>query len=964
MILHNANLKYPEYSFIASCKEFKERLNFCKQEILPCLENRRNVKNKFISLDKEKSTLDIETRRCILNIYSELKRGGLLNGFTISDTIKKMIELTKIKRTEKLAEFKNIENKLIELQTIHFSNFVILGNNLDKIVDDLNKSMIKVNSFNFSADSILDNINPDTMKEAQIIINLKIFLESIYKIFKILEEISDNLNSNTKLRSSFIQKIILKLEYCVKEYLNISNNISDLNFYKIISMKIKDFVDKIQTSLINEFNNILRKFCDWGKYDNIVEDIINKKSINISNIDLEIEKNIDNGKNISIAFALCIILILLDDCEKILRYLEMKQYKYNIDYKITTLSKCLYMKIIPYLVLDITSNLKPLFFTKNCPLSNIEKPEWFLQTLLSAFNCHSIFLKRLWSSWEYISCNLDSILNKSKNILLNLDINRLNIFFNEILSVDPVKYFSISFIGEFRKFIILYLNKLLFNGKDIVRNPKIDSIFEKFVEQWLIQYRTWYDIHKSTAYLVVYDLITNSRIEYITKESMNLNLIDNIKFGESIDITQSAISWAKSAFSIIMGDAELVDLESFINNSTFPPNYGLLTWLYTINRIYIHTQLKFYMDRSLTNSFINTFSTKRTIEDLYISICNHSKTVNREKIIEWFSEILTSCEYNSTSQFSGSQPFLIPIKSFSKDNKEDFISVLGFSIEVVELLNALAMKSRNLIDAAKQGNLNNIKDEITSILCDKIGISIDESYFNIVNNKYISPLIELSIIGKFIDYIQNEWNYIGRKISVFTPLVCILIESVEVVKIALQNLEIEWVETYKNSVLDHLDNFQKLKVEKSKKYECKSCSKPLIESDYNKKCSNPTCNQYNSQLKENHSLHNLSISIYQSSLKKIQDLKSYLLKDLQYELNDVLIHPLRDNEIKIPTLEELLNSDFLSITAGVIFDNNLAKIISNLKYTFIFFKEFLSSQNLEYLGNFLIDLNIESIHNQ
>ncbi|OII75872.1 hypothetical protein cand_028690 [Cryptosporidium andersoni] len=960
-MIHNAVLKYPEYSFIASCKEFKERINFCEQEILPCLKSRRSVRNELISLDKEKSTLDIETRRCILDIYFELKRRGLLNGLTITEIIKKMIELANIKRTEKLAEFRNIENKLIDLQTINFSNFVILGNNLDKIVNDLNKSMIEVNNLNFSADSIFDNINPSTMKEARIIINLKFFLESIYKIFKILEEISDNLNSNTKLRSSFIQKVILKLEYCVKEYLNISNNISDLNFYKIILVKIKEFLDNIQTSLINEFSNTLKRFCSWGKYDNIVEDIINKKSINISNMDLEVEKNIDNEKNISMAFALCIILILLSDCEKILRYLEMKQYKYNIDDKITTLSECLYMKIIPYLVLDITSNLKPLFFSKSCPLSNIEKPEWFLQTLLSVFNCHSIFLKRLWSNWEYISCNLDSILNKSENVLLNLNINRLNIFFNEVLSMDPIKYFSISFIGELRKFIILYLNKLLFNGKDIVRNPKIDSIFEKFVEQWLIQYRTWYDIHKSTGYLVVYDLITNSRIEYITKESMNLNLIGDMKFSESLDITQSAISWAKSAFSIIMGDAELVDLESFINNSTFPPNYGLLTWLYTINRIYIHTQLKFYMDKSLTNSFTNTFSTKRTIEDLYISICNHSKTVNREKIIEWFSEILSSFEYNSTSQFSGYQPFLIPIKSFSKDNKEDFISVLGFSIEVVELLNALAMKSRNLIDAAKQGNLNNIKDEITSILCDKIGISINESYFNIVNNNYISPLIELSIIGKFTDYIQNEWNYIGRKISVFTPLVCILIESVEIVKIALQNLENEWVETYKNSVLDYPDNCQKLEFEESKKCECKSCSELLIESDYNEKCSNPTCNQYNSQLKENH---NLSISIYQSSLKKIQDLKSYFLKDLQYELNDVLIHPLRDNEIKIPTLEELLNSDSLSITAGVIFDDHLAKIISNLKYAFIFFKEFLSSQNLEYLGNFLIDLNIGSIDNK
>ncbi|EEA06874.1 uncharacterized protein CMU_032590 [Cryptosporidium muris RN66] len=959
-MIHNANLKYPEYSFIASCKEFKERINFCEQEILPRLKSRRNVRNEFISLDKEKSTLDIETRRCILNIYSELKRRGLLSGLTITEIIKKIIELANIKRTEKLAEFRNIENKLIDLQAINFSNFVILGNNLDKIVDDLNKSMIKVNNLNFSADSIFDNINPSIMKEAQIIINLKFFLESIHRIFKILEEISDNLNSNTKLRSSFIQKIILKLEYCVKEYLNISNSISDLNFYKIISVKIKEFLDNIQTSLINEFSNILKIFCNWGKYDNIVEDIINKKSINMSNMDPEVEKNIDNGKNISLAFALCIILILLSDCEKILRYLEMKQYKYNIDDKITTLSECLYMKIIPYLVLDITSNIKPLFFSKNCPLSNIEKPEWFLQTLLSVFNCHSIFLKRLWSNWEYISCNLDSILNKSENVLLNLNINRLNIFFNEILSMDPIKYFSISFIGELRKFIILYLNKLLFNGKDIVRNPKIDSIFEKFVEQWLIQYRTWYDIHKSTAYLVVYDLITNSRIEYITKESMNLNLIGDMKFSESIDITQSAISWAKSAFSIIMGDAELVDLESFISNSTFPPNYGLLTWLYTINRIYIHTELKFYMDKSLTNSFTNTFSTKRTIEDLYISICSHSKTVNREKIIEWFSEILSSFEYNSTSQFSGSQPFLIPIKSFSKDNKEDFISVLGFSIEVVELLNALAMKSRNLIDAAKQGNLN-IKDEIISILCDKIGISINESYFNIVNNKYISPLIELSIIGKFTDYIQSEWNYIGRKISVFTPLVCILIESVEIVKIALQNLEDEWTETYKDSILDHPDNCKKLEFGESKKYECKSCSELLIESDYNEKCSNPTCNQYNSQLKENH---NLSISIYQSSLKKIQDLKSYLLKDLQYELNDVLIHPLKDNEIKIPTLEELLNSDSLSITAGVIFDDNLAKIISNLKYAFIFFKKFLSSQNLEYLGNFLIDLNIGSIDNQ
>ncbi|KAK6588591.1 hypothetical protein RS030_4503 [Cryptosporidium xiaoi] len=971
------NKKPPKIPYIASCIEFKERQEFCRVHLIPLLLKRNknchnttnekiitkeetNVKSKRALFNKNDTNLRAlinKIRNEAINEYIKInkksKNTDKIEFKLIIDKVRKIITNNKNELKSRIIE---LENKIEDYKLKYIENIIFNGKNTDLLTVEINQLLCKISKLNFTGDSIIEKIDKNQIEKYRI---LNIIYENIHDfdiLISRLEEIYDKLNNN-RIKCSEVYDIIITLSEYVNYYYNNENNIVNINIGNILHRKILKITYFIENLLSKKCLDILRLYCNWGKIDKIIEEFLSKRNTAYSINDL-VNNNIhliEIEKKEKMANSLGILLVLFFECNNI--------YKNNNNNKL--LYKNTTNKIISYLCNEMMSTLKSLFFSKNSLLSNIDKPEWFLQISLSIFKSHYYYLNELWKKFDdnikkelYL---LEKYKFKDENKICNNNIksnfipyyvpkNKYISLINEILLIEPKEALSISILNELRSVIKIYIKKiLLFKDGNVIRDNKSDYLFEKLIEQILIQYKYWKEIDEYNCNILLLDLLTNMNVKdllsvnkinehrYLFNDNVNeremnsnveinLNLDDDYRVVNVEDITKTAVNLAKIAFSVVMKDQNEKYLDIFKEGkpSEFPLECGILNWFCIINKIYIKNQISRYLSDSIVLCYTDKFNIKRTNKDLFETICNHSGSSDKNIVLRWFSDTII---YMTNDMGNNMQPLITPIKSINdnKDvvtNNDNLILILGYSIETIELLNAFSGKISIFIesclsieDIRNNRNLTDRnKDRYNECYC--MNNYLNKSINNDCNpsiifmNEFFIPIIDNCMLGEFINYVNFEWNRIGHKIGPFLPISSILIESLNLVLSALVNLN-DAICVSKNSDADN----------KNENY----------------------------------------ILSYKNCISNLKKIKNDMINDVKFEIREVLIKPLLFGEVKIPSLDDLINSktndnlssSFFDGNAKLLFDEHLSSKANELKYSFKLFSIFLSNSCLDEISKVL-----------
>ncbi|OII70933.1 uncharacterized protein cubi_03231 [Cryptosporidium ubiquitum] len=936
-MLKKLTFKPPTRSFIACCIEFRERQEFCRTNIIPLLLKKSSISKKIVVSTSNSGIGKTpyskkELKNLIREITHIIRTSPRKRRPSIKEWISEVKNLIKAREDAATERLNDLENKLLDAK-VDYSNSIIMNESmLDQVVNKMNSLIQRLDGLNFREDSILDNTNSLDLKKIEILSQVSEYLRELLALSNKVEEVSNSIRNSKSLKSSKIYTLLLKLKDCLQSVRLIENEKKmRLNIKNSIYNEISRILDNILDILINQITSFLKEYCDWGQFDKIVQQVLSRKSSNFALIDpLDLSKL---EKNEKISHSIGILLVLSSICIE-LGY-ECKEIQDSADletsngYRKPRINIC--EEIISRLGTDIAIKLKPLFFSRNSSLSSLEKPEWLLETYFSIFKSHYRYLKNLWND---LNTRFMKIKNEEKNdmethlskyIPLYIEKEKYISVISEILSVDPKKILSITLISNLQNALRIFLRRVLCKDGVAVRDNKADCIFEKLVEQLLLFYRQWKELDEETSIFILFDLLTNLNINKLLiskKSSIDGLFEEDNSILQMEDLSKTAVSWAKSAFTLVMGSPDPKYLEIFNNPSTFPSECGILDWYCILNRIYIAGQSLGYLTESLISSYIDKFNMKRTIHDLYLSICSHSGSSDQNIILKWLSDTVVYISDDSLSK--NGQKLIMPIKSSSNENQKigRLILVLGYSIETIELLNAFSGKISLLVDSCKsfeKCQYYTKKDQyrILNLILAKfheIRIELDSYPPKIFCETFSTPIIEQSIVGEFINYIRGEWNRVGHKIGPMIPMVSILLESVDIVYFTVLNLD---KDNNANSWLDSKPKRDESFQESLQNLE----EKPMEKLEYISK-------------------------MYEGPLLMLRELKEEMINEIKLELTEVIIKPLIYSEIVIPSLEDLLNSNSFSGNARLLFDDNLAKKVNELKYTFVLFNLFLSDSNL------------------
>ncbi|KAH8581602.1 uncharacterized protein ELE39_002060 [Cryptosporidium sp. chipmunk genotype I] len=940
-MLKNLTFKPPTRSFIACCIEFRERQEFCRTNVIPLLLKKSSISKKVListskSVEKKVASSKKELKNLIREITNVIRASPRKKRPSIKEWMGEVRDLIRAKEEVANSRLNELQNKLLDAK-VDYSNSIIMNESmLDQVVERMNSLVRRLDRLNFREDSILDKIDSSDLKKMEILIQVREYLRELLTLSNKVEQVSDSIKNSKNLKSSKVYALLSNLKDCLLKISLIENGRNvKLNIKSFIYNEISRVLDHIFEILINQITLFLKKYCDWGQLEKIVQLVLSRKSPQFALNDPPDLSILERNERISQSIG--ILLVLASICIELGFECEELKFSAGIEtsnsYKNPRINIC--EEIISRLGNEISKKLKPLFFSRNSSLSSIEKPEWLLETYFSIFKSHSDYLKNLWND---LNANFMRAKNNEENNGIDTYTSRYIPFYIEkdkyldtmskIVSVDPKKILSITLIYNLQNALRIFLRRAIYKDGVAVRDNKTDCIFEKLVEHLLLIYRHWKDVDEETSMFIPLDLLTNLNVNklVITKKSSIDGLFEednNILQME--DLSKTAANWAKSAFTLVMGNPDSEYLEMFNKPSIFPSECGILDWYCILNRIYIAGQTLGYISESLISSYIDKFNMKRTIHDLYSSICSHCGSSDQNVILKWLSDTVVYISNDSLSK--NGQTLIMPIKSSSNGNQGigNLILVLGYSIETVELLNAFSGKISLLLDSCKsfeksQYYMENDKSDqyrIKSLILAKFHeIKIEFDYYppKIFSETFSTPIIEQSIVGEFTNYIRGEWNRVGHKVGPMIPMISILLESVDIVYFTIVNLN------------------QDINAKSSLK------SEPKLDEDFQKSIPN---------LEGKHKKKIEYISkIYDGSIVMLKELKEEMINDIRLELSEVIIKPLIYSEIVIPSLEDLLNSNSFSGNARLLFDDNLAKKVNELKYTFVLFSLFLSNSNL------------------
>ncbi|KAL3126228.1 hypothetical protein CHM_8g90 [Cryptosporidium hominis] len=940
-MLKNLTFKPPTRSFIACCIEFRERQEFCRTNIIPLLLKRHSISKK-LAIIKSKSAEENavsskkELKILIREITNAIRTSPRKRRPSIREWVGEVKDLIRAREVVANERLNELQNKLLDAKVDYSNNIIMNESMLDKVVIRINSLVQRLDGLNFREESILDKVDYLDLKKMEVLTQVSDYLKELLVLSNKIEQVSDLMKKSKSLKSSEIYTLLSNLKDCTLKISLIENGRNvKLNVKNSMYSEISRILDYILEILINQITLFLKNYCDWGQLDKIVQQVLSRKSSQCvldSPPDLfKLERNERISHSIGILLVLASICIELGfECRELNGSASIEL---SNDYKISKINVC--EEIISRLGTDIANKVKPLFFSRNSSLSNIEKPEWLLETYFSLFKSHSEYLNNLWNDLNKNFMKIKNIEENdaiktytSKHIPSYIDKEKYIEEMNKIVLVEPKKILSITLIYNLQNALRIFLRRALYKDGVAIRDNKTDCIFEKLVEHLLLVYRQWKDIDEETSMFIPFDLITNLNVNklFLTKKSSIDGLFDednNILQME--DLSKTAVSWAKSAFTLVMGNPDSEYLEMFNKPSTFPSECGILDWYCILNRIYIAGQTLGYLSESLISSYIDKFNMKRSIHDLYSSICSHCGSSDQNIILKWFSETVVYISNDSLSR--NGQTLIMPIKSSSTGNQgiSNLILVLGYSIETVELLNAFSGKVMLLVDSCKsfeksqyyldndEGGKYRIKDIILAKF-HEIKIELDYYPPKVFTETFSVPIVEQSIVKEFINYVRKEWNKIGHKVGPMIPMASILLESVDIVYFTIVNLGQD-INANSSLISESklYNDFQELKL----------------------------------NLKEEKKEKMGYIStMYDGPMVMLKELKEEMINDIKLELTEVIIKPLIYSEIVIPSLEDLLNSNSFSGNARLLFDDNLAKKVNELKYTFVIFSLFLSNSNL------------------
>ncbi|KAJ1611840.1 hypothetical protein OIY81_1555 [Cryptosporidium canis] len=925
-MLKNLSFRPPARSFIACCIEFRERQEFCRANIIPLLLKRLHASGrratKCSSGGSEKALPSKkELRRLIREITNVIRTSPRKRRPSIREWMGEVKSLIKAREDAANKRLGELQNRILEAKVDYSRSIILNESELDAVVGEMNSLVQRLDGLNFRQESVIERISSQELRKMEILSQAREYLGELLVLSDRVQEVSKSIRDSSRLRSSKIYELLSVLRECLDSLGSIEGEMSlRLNVKDSIYGEISGVLDYILEVLVSQIASFLREYCDWGQLDKIVQQVLSRKSTNVlsESPDLSrIEKNEGISQSIGVLLVLASICIDLGYTCREMRDSGVDGPREGDRYPRRNACE----EIIPRLGDEIANKLKPLFFSRSSSLSNPERPEWLLETYLSIFKSHSSYLKGL---WRLLGARLSAVKSGAGDDSARTYTSKYVPFYMEreeylrvmggILAVDPSKVLSISLICNLEAALRAFLRRSLSKDGVAIRDNKVDCIFEKLVEHLLILYRQWREVEAETAMLITADLLTNLNVNRLVQQKKGSvdGLLEDGGVLQIEDISKTAVSWAKSAFTLVMGSPDSEYLEMFNRPSTFPPECGILDWYCILNRIYIAGQTLGYLSESLISSYVDKFNMKRTIQDLYSSICSHCGSSDQSVMLKWLADTVVYISSDSSSQ--NAQALVMPIKSSSsgQNGSGSLILVLGYSIEVVELLNAFSGKVSQLVDSCicfERSRLR-ISDWMASKYPEtKMGLSHYPP--KVFSELFSTPIIDQSIVGEFVGYIRGEWNRVGHKIGPMIPMISILLESVDVVYFTLVNLR------------------EDVGVRGS------TGSGPRPEEGESRDGAEYT------------------LKMYDRSTEALREIKEEMIRDIKLELTEVIIKPLVYSEITIPSLGDLLSSSTFSGNARLLFDENLAKKVNELKHAFLLFSLFLSSSNLTEISNVL-----------
>lgn len=920
-MLRNLSFKLPARSFIACCTEFRERQEFCRTSIIPLLLKRRQHASgrgaaRAVSLGSEETVSSKELRKLIREITNVIRTSPRKRRPSIREWMGEVRDLIRAREDAANARLRELQSQLLEAKVSYLEAILLSGSRLDGVVVEVNSLVQRLDGLSFREDSVFEKICSLDLRKMEILSRTREYLAELLALSSRVREVADSVRGSASLRSSRVYALLSTLRECVHSMSQMEKEGSlKLNVKSSVYGEILDVLGHVLEILANQISLCLREYCDWGKLDKIVQQVLGSKACRVLS-DLP-----DISRSERISQSIGVLLVLSSMCIDLMHTCKELQGSGTGD-KQFRIGVC--EEIIPRLGEEIANKLKPLFFSRNSSLSNPEKPEWLLETYLSIFKSHSEYLRDLWSVLnakfrmarsEDGTWGGGAKTHASKHVPSYMKREEYLEVMGEILSTDPAKILSISLICNLQSALRAFLKRVLSRDGVAVRDNKADCIFERLVERLLLLYRQWREAEEETSVLILLDLLTNTNVNKLVlpRRSSGDGLLEEDGSALQIeDISKTAVSWAKSAFTLVMGSPDSEYLEMFNKPSIFPLECGILDWYCILNRTYIAGQTLGYLSESLISSYIDKFNMKRTVHDLYSSICSHCGSSDQSVILKWLSDTVVYMSADSSSQ--NGQTLVMPIKSSSGECRPDFglILVLGYSVEVVELLNAFSGKISLLVDSCMSfersqhciGRGKDCQSWVRSLVASKfheMQAGLARYPPEIFSETFSTPIISHSIIGDFVNYIRGEWNRVGHKIGPMIPMISILLESVDIVYFTIVNLRQDV---------------------------------------------NARSRSFGSGSAEDEEPLGHVSSMYDGPAEKLREIKEEMLRDIKLELTEVIIKPLIYSEITIPSLEDLLSLSTFSVDARLLFDDNLAKKVDQLKYTFVLLSLFLSSSNL------------------
>ncbi|KAF7456987.1 hypothetical protein HWI79_2490 [Cryptosporidium felis] len=946
-MLENLTFKPPTRSLLACCTDFRERREFCRANLIPLLLKRvSDSKKKVSSVDAHGEKISLSSGKELKNLVWEITRLIRTSPRKRRPSIREWSEeVREIVRAREEAARKRLDElhiKQLDAKVEYSRDILANESTLDSIVPKLNSLAEKLDKLSFRRDSILDMVDSQSLKRMGVLSRAKEYLSELLNFSNKLEEISNSLRDQKSLRSSRIYEIIQTIRKSQESVKSLeAGEKLNLKIKTSIYKEISRLLDHVLEILLDQLSVFLKEYCDWGRLDKIVQQVQGNSSR--SSLNEESFESSRAQKNEVLVYKISIALLLIYECIDLTRSFNEPRGKEDSGVEQERLEKQnsnlsigmrILEQIFPKITSEIVNKLKPLFFSRNSSLASVDKPEWILETFLAVFKSHSSYLESLWNilNAKYGSLKHEDGTNEHGrgNIPSFVEESRFLLVMNGIISASPKKALSISLIRELRGVLKIYLRRILVKDGTPIRDNRIDCIFERFVEQLLLCYRRWSELEHETSVFILFDILNN--ISIIELSSVKKSSSDGPTEEESgliqvEELSKAAVNWAKSAFTMVLGGSDSEYLEIFSKPSSFPPECGVLDWLCILNKIYIANQIIGYLSESLVASYTDKFNIKRTIKDLYSSMCSYCGSSIPNIILKWFSETVVYISREAGSR--NGQALIMPIKSSlnnkgvsnalasthgtQNSNSGDYILVLGYSVETVELLNAFSGKLSLFVDCCSSLEVNYDslrRSELAIHELQESGTHREyppETFLRV----FSTPIVEKSIVGEFVEHIRSEWNMIGHKVGPFIPIVSILLESVDIVYYSLLNLsqDIENSTRFTDSGNPILNKSSLIKISEKERTECIP-------------------------------------KLYFGSLKKLEELKDEMIRDIKLELREVMIKPLIYSEIVIPKLENLLSSNSFSGNARILFDDHLAKKINELKYTYILFDLFLSQTNL------------------